>query len=320
MRLAIKHLEMHIAHDCNLSCTYCHHYCDFGYKGIIPFAEGGGWIREWSKRLDPAWFRLLGGEPLLNPELREYVECAAACFPRAKRDVVTNGLLLRRVEHLLPLFVETGTMVSVSLHPVADKRHEAAINDALVLLHQWRERGLAVDVAAMNRWEKYYLGEGEDIRPYQDNDPDKSRENCPWHKHCTTIHQGKLYECLHLAYLPMIADRLAHRELWEPYLAYRPLDVTASDDELEAFLGNSDFWYCGQCSAAGPALVERPGTYPDDIIGRLLKNIPPPAPPAPPPKKHKAMKKAARERWRKGERLAALGYYGAYVMHKILKE
>jgi molybdenum cofactor biosynthesis enzyme MoaA len=44
------------------------------------------------------WILLMGGEPLLHPELERFFPAARTAFPSAKIKIVTNGILLSKKE------------------------------------------------------------------------------------------------------------------------------------------------------------------------------------------------------------------------------
>ena len=63
-------------------------------------------------------FRLMGGEPFLNPRLDEYIAIARRYFPNTHLRVVTNGLLYREVEERIwQSIVAYDVFVQVSLYP-----------------------------------------------------------------------------------------------------------------------------------------------------------------------------------------------------------
>ncbi len=273
MRQPLEHLEMHIAHGCNLRCKFCTHYCDIGYSGLVPHEVGAEWLKAWSGRLKPERFYLLGGEPLLSPELDHYLVTARECFPDSKRIVVTNGLLLSRIESMMPVFIDTGTRLHISIHPIP-RSEEARLTGALALAERWQRRGLLVSYrGGLQNWYAPYRGEGSGIRPYAENNPQASfAALCGKDgKSCVNLHEGKLWKCPALAFLPLVIDKLEHRRLWEPYLAYKPLDPEASDEALGKFIA-LDAEFCDICPAgAQPSL-------PPEVLtdhGRLVVLAPP---------------------------------------------
>lgn len=247
-RHTLPHLEMHITHICNLMCKYCTHYCDFGYTGEVPYAQGAAWLCAWAERLAPQKFRILGGEPLLHQDAAQYIRLCAQCFPEAQRDFVTNGLFLRKREDILAVLIETKTILTISLHTLRSTQQEAALNDALALAYQYMTKGLRLRINdCTSQWRKPYRGEGASIAPFADGDPEQSFQCCD--NYCRTLHQGKLWKCPSLAYLPLIVDQLETRRLWEPYLQYEPLAIDASDAEIAAFI-KGDSQFCDMCPSS----------------------------------------------------------------------
>ncbi len=240
-----QHLEMHLSHQCNLRCRGCSHYCDIGYGGIVPHDIGGKWIRDWSARIRPKAFHLMGGEPLLNPELASYLHTAAECFPRAKRALVTNGLLLPKRQDIFPAIIATGTRLTMSIHPIPGTLRKE-FDAALDVIDQWLPRGLMISIRPFpGAWTRLYKGDNEEIRPFQNDNSDKCGN-----QHCVNLHEGKLWKCAQLAYLPRIIDKLRYKEEWLPFLRYQPADIDASDEELRDFFTFKPH-FCNLCPTPG---------------------------------------------------------------------
>jgi len=80
-----------LAHGCNLSCQQCSHYSNFHVVGKLPTVEEADaeyW--QWSHRLKPKRFALLGGEPLLNPSIIEHIQLARQHWPDSELMLGTN--------------------------------------------------------------------------------------------------------------------------------------------------------------------------------------------------------------------------------------
>ena len=94
--IRVPKIEMHLAHACNLRCEGCTHYSNYALSGTVSFAEGGRWLRCWSRRISPLHLSFLGGEPLLNDRLPDFLRLARQLWADARVRLVTNGLLLER--------------------------------------------------------------------------------------------------------------------------------------------------------------------------------------------------------------------------------
>ena len=100
-RLPLPALEYHVAHGCNLSCQQCSHYSNFHVAGKLPTIEDAeADYAKWSHRLKPRRFALLGGEPLLNPQIIEHIQLARKHWSDSNLMLVTNGFFLHRFPEL----------------------------------------------------------------------------------------------------------------------------------------------------------------------------------------------------------------------------
>lgn len=62
--------------------------------------------------------RLLGGEPLLHPDLSSFVKSARRSFPSTKIDITTNGTLLKKPDQTFwDTCRETNTAIALTAYP-----------------------------------------------------------------------------------------------------------------------------------------------------------------------------------------------------------
>lgn len=264
----MDHVEMHITHRCNLSCKFCAHYCDYHYGGDIPFETGAQWITAWSRRIAPKSFHLLGGEPLLSSAAERYVYLAAERFPQADRGLVSNGVFFSERLDLVPALINTRTCLLISLHADYTAQQLDALKQSLKLAVEVAVgQGMRLRIFnAAQGWRRLYQGEGADILPFDDGDERMSCQNCAI-GNSPVIHDGKLWKCPPLAFLPCIVCKLKNPAPWEPYLKYQPVAADASDQALEAFL-KRDSDGCGMC-AAHPRPYEGKGV-PKELLSYVV--------------------------------------------------
>ena len=94
----LLYIETHLADTCNLKCKGCMHFSNLAVNPNFPD------IRKFKRdflRLKELFsniyiIRLMGGEPLLNPQIDKYVDIVREIFPAAEIRIVTNGLLIPR--------------------------------------------------------------------------------------------------------------------------------------------------------------------------------------------------------------------------------
>ena len=88
--------EVHLAEHCNLNCVGCSHFSPLAkasFVNIDSFRRDFMRMGElFSHKCD--WIHLMGGEPLLNPDIIELMKIARENFIEGDIQIVTNGILL----------------------------------------------------------------------------------------------------------------------------------------------------------------------------------------------------------------------------------
>lgn len=117
----LNYLTVHLYEQCNLNCKGCSHLTniiidDDLYPEIDRF---GNDLRQLKKffcgveRID-----LLGGEPLLNNNLANYIEVTREVFEDADIHVVSNGLLVCNItEQLLQVLRQENVILDITSYP-----------------------------------------------------------------------------------------------------------------------------------------------------------------------------------------------------------
>ena len=183
-RPVLNYVETEIAEFCNLNCRGC---CDFSNlakeKTFYKLEE---FIRDY-RRLAELFsgvnkIRLMGGEPLLNPRLTDYVKASREIFPKADIRIVSNGLLLPKLsDESLRIIRENNCKFDISNYPPTRK-----------MFPQIKERleafGVEYDLGfPMNYFFRNILEQPSD-------DPAPAFNNCIF-THCHMLSHGKLSPC-----------------------------------------------------------------------------------------------------------------------------
>ncbi|WP_180995344.1 radical SAM protein [Raoultibacter timonensis] len=96
-RNVIEHLDCHLTEHCNLNCRVCSVYAPLGeenYADPRKFESDTANLQKFMGDEGVMRVHLLGGEPLLHPEIEKFVRIARKSFKYAEIDVTTNGLLV----------------------------------------------------------------------------------------------------------------------------------------------------------------------------------------------------------------------------------
>lgn len=116
----LPYVEYHVSDYCNLKCKRCGHYSNLVAEKIFPnieeFQES---LDGLSKRFENIRiFRLMGGEPFVNPDLDLYIYKVRDKFPYADIRIVSNGLLLSKVsKRIVNSIKECGAVIDISQYP-----------------------------------------------------------------------------------------------------------------------------------------------------------------------------------------------------------
>jgi hypothetical protein len=119
----LSYLEVHLADHCNLNCKGCAHFSNLVPEAV--FADKEQFrrdIQQLTKRFSCIHtFFLLGGEPLLNKDIAEFIPMVHDSFPYTQICIVTNGILIPQMtDEVIQVIRQHHVLLSVSAYPVLD--------------------------------------------------------------------------------------------------------------------------------------------------------------------------------------------------------
>jgi hypothetical protein len=95
LKPVLSYLEVNLVDHCNMNCSGCSHFSPLADELFANIKHYDDDMKQLSKLVaNITIFRLLGGEPLLHPEVGMFLTSTRTWFPKAKICLVTNGLLL----------------------------------------------------------------------------------------------------------------------------------------------------------------------------------------------------------------------------------
>ncbi len=268
----VNNVDIHVINSCNLQCDGCNHLSNYGYGGVFSEKDLVEWIRPWKERLFFNRISLLGGEPLLNPGLKDICIAYRKLFPEneTKLRVITNGLLIKKCPWLKELIQEYGVHIQLSLHVLNGKKKNeklvTRVKEGVDLLEKWSGEtprpadykwGRPIDSKEKLNFQIFYKGMGADIKPFDHDDIAASKKHCT----CKTLqlYKNNLYKCAPIAYIGEALEKLGleNDPDWLPYLDYTPLAPDSSDDELTDFMNRQPEpdWPCRMCAPFSNVLL-----------------------------------------------------------------
>jgi len=241
-------VETMITQVCNLSCLGCTNYSDLVQQGYVPWATGKQWLTDWLERIDIPDFGIMGGEPLINPEVYQWLEGVRKLMPNTQIRFTTNGSLLDRHPDILERCHDLGNIVfKISVH---EKSHKLeSIIDEVKYKFKWERvheygitrwkttNDLRFQVNRPNNFVKSYRGNYHNMAPYSSN-PKESFSIC-CQQTCPLLWDGKLFKCSTSGLLEDTLNKVGkpNWEQWQPYLQ-KGISPTSSDKELANFIDN----------------------------------------------------------------------------------
>lgn len=181
--------EVDLANHCNLNCRYCDHfsplaeeeYPDFG-KFEKDLFRLSFLFKKHAKRIF-----LLGGEPLLNQKISMYLICARKAFPQTEISIVTNGILLQKMEeHFWNTCRQNRIQIIMTKYPISNtlyKKAEKICEENQVIWSYFVNTSVC----------KYSYHYPLDLEGKQD--ARTMYLHCNNANECITLKNGKLYTC-----------------------------------------------------------------------------------------------------------------------------
>lgn len=185
-------LEYHLVHSCNLRCAGCSHYSSLLNKlTYVPLEDIINDLTLLKSKVGnhPFTLRLLGGEPLLHPQICECLNEIRNIFSECNILIVTNGILLKKMSDK---FYDICRTSHIELD-ITDYR----IIDIPETLNRLEELGIKTNI--YRKSSKNFVWHYKHIRLTKGKIDCLSK--CGFKNLCNNYRNGKVYLCPHIAYI-----------------------------------------------------------------------------------------------------------------------
>jgi sulfatase maturation enzyme AslB (radical SAM superfamily) len=269
-------VETMITYGCNLSCLGCTNYSDYDTRGWVPWAQGREWLTSWVDRVDIPDFGIMGGEPLMNPQVNEWIRGTRDLLPTSQIRFTTNGVLLHKKPEVLNTLLDIGNcVIKLSVHQPNEFYTQQAVK-TLFGLTTWEpieEYGIKrwlgpnqvrLQINFPQQFVKSYRGNFSEMLPHS-SDPAESFAKCV-QQTCPLLYNGRIYKCSSIALLDQVLTDWNRKDeiSWQPYLNYQGIGTECSADELENFIGSFGMpeSICAMCPSVKDvdSIVDHPAT------------------------------------------------------------
>lgn len=180
--------EVHIVDHCDLNCQMCAHFSPLSapqFTDLGSFSQDLQRLRELFGD-EVAYIMLLGGEPLLHPNLPDFLYAARAAFPCSDLILYTNGLKLPRMSHEFWASCEMNQIsVTLTRYPIPIDYTQIEL-----LLEQHQMEYRYCNTPGREKCSSHFP---LDLNGTQD--PRLNFLNCNMANRCIFLRDGKLYTC-----------------------------------------------------------------------------------------------------------------------------
>ncbi len=238
-KVRTRALEYHVADHCNLRCDHCCSYSPVLKKWLADPADFERDLRAVRRVVEPEFVKIVGGEPLLHPELERLLVIAKELRVGPRIQLTTNGLLIDR---LTEKGWQSIDMLSISLYP------EPALPKQTVrfIAREAARRGIEVSwkmqdkFTCLDRHERASYAEAKDVFA-----------EC-WIRHrCNSIKNGRFYCCTRPQYVQKFGGEL----YLEDGVEVNDSDEAALAERIKAHLERAEPLHsCFLCNGGHAAL------------------------------------------------------------------
>lgn len=185
--------EVHIVEHCNLNCKQCAHFAPLAEKSCLPVERYERDCRRLSELFggEMSSIQLMGGEPLLHPQITEIMRITRDAFPVGRIRIVTNGILLPKMaEDFWEACRECNVEISPSYYPI---EFDYDAWGEIVESKQIKYTPFSLLGLSKKLWGKVFP-----ICPKRGGTYGLSRSNflrCQDANHCVTLRDGRMYPC-----------------------------------------------------------------------------------------------------------------------------
>jgi organic radical activating enzyme len=197
-RVRVEAFELHVTEHCNLRCAHCCNSSPYVAPKTLAPAQIASTLARVADVLHADVFKIMGGEPLLHPEITEVLRVVRQSGVGDVVRLFTNGLLLHKQDDDFWRALDHLTVSSYASAPVRPE-HLAHIEE------QCRRFDVVLNVKPVAHFSQVMT---EVHRP-DDDAVQRTFDGC-WLRHrCLVARDDRFFICTRAAYLPDVHERVA---------------------------------------------------------------------------------------------------------------
>ena len=226
-------LDVQVCDHCNLRCAGCLHFAPLAEERFLDLDEYAHDLERLSAIEGIEGYfgsiALMGGEPLLHPNIVDVVRTTRSRLPNEQIDLCTNGLLLKRMGvDFWDAIAECSVRIAISPYPI-----KLDYEDLAGLVHsKGVQAEFAGDITGTAEGKMAFIRLALD--PEGKCDPLRSFTSCPFGGCFMQLSRGAIWPCQVSALHGAFARRFGYEMRDEPEDSLA-LDAIGSADDIENF-------------------------------------------------------------------------------------
>ena len=198
-RLQVEAFELHVVEHCNLRCAHCCNMSPYLDGKVLTAAEIEQQLVALARHLHADVFKIMGGEPLLHPDITEVLRAIPRTGIADTVRLFTNGLLLSKMDDAFWTALDQLTVSSYSSAPVRPEHVEMIVEKA-------RRFDVVLNVKRVDSFSEVMSS----VRRGPDDPGTQAVYDACWLRdRCLIARDGRFFKCTRAAYLRETQARLA---------------------------------------------------------------------------------------------------------------
>ena len=185
----LEYLEINIVDHCNLKCNACTHFSNISEPKFVDARILGFQLNRLNNIFGKITkVRLLGGEPLLHPDIVNILNISRGTLPYSKIELVTNGLLLDKMsEDFFQALYKNKISIEITNYPPIQNKTK-----------QFKE--ILSSFKIMYSITPMVINFTANLNPKGNSDQEQTFKNCR-HTYCKILRDDNIYICPISAYI-----------------------------------------------------------------------------------------------------------------------
>ena len=183
----MDYFEIHLVEHCNLRCQSCDNFSPLAEEEYLSEKSFTKDMKRMSELKQVKWMRLIGGEPLLHPNITFFLNESRKYFPNAEIRLSTNGVLLSKMPtKFWKACSKNKIVIEITYYPI-DIDIETVKDTADTF---------EVEVISFDRVKpKTKTSHRNPINDKKNQDVNYNFRHCYQVNHCISLKDGKIYPC-----------------------------------------------------------------------------------------------------------------------------